>query len=134
LWSRISSPVRSLRMLNTCMRYQEFKNPQLNAYQVIVVLSDYASAPTIIYADTPENAQMIAAKQFGSENIVSVNSPNTPYTPKPLDKASAIQFWSDRLRRFARPKKQKIPDDALTNRVRAQKAQRELNRLTQTKD
>ena len=56
----------------------------------------------MIYANTPENAWLIASKQYGSKNIVSVNDPNRPKANKPTDKPSAIQFWTNRLRKFAR--------------------------------
>lgn len=84
------------------MRFNEFKQPTLNAYRIVVLLSDKSSAETLIYADTPENAWLIASKQYGSKNIVSVNDPNRPVAKKPIDKQSAIQFWTDRFRKYAR--------------------------------
>jgi len=84
------------------MRFNEFKQPTLRPYRIVVLLSDNSSAETLIYADTPENAWLIASKQYGSKNIVSVNDPNIPRASKPIDKPSAIQFWADRFRKFAR--------------------------------
>ena len=84
------------------MRFHEFRQPTLKAYRIVVVLSDNSSAETLIYADTPENAWLIASKQYGIKNIVSVNDPNRPIAKKPIDKPSAIQFWTDRFRKYAR--------------------------------
>jgi len=84
------------------MRFNEFKQPTLKAYRIVVLLSDNSSAETLIYSDTPENAWLIASKQYGSNNIVSVNDPNRPTANKPTDKPSAIQFWTDRFRKYAR--------------------------------
>lgn len=83
------------------MRFNEFKQPTLKAYRIVVVLSDNSSAETLIYSDTPENAWLIASKQYGSKNIVSVNDPNRPNANKPTDKLSAIQFWTNRFRKYA---------------------------------
>ena len=84
------------------MRFNEFKKPTLKAYRIVVILSDNSSAETLIYADTPENAWLIASKQYGSKNILSVNDPNRPISNKSTDKPSAIQFWADRFRKYAR--------------------------------
>ena len=126
------------------MRYEEFKQPTLKAYRIVVLLSDNSSAETLIYSDTPENAWLMASKQYGSTNIVSVNDPNRPTAKKPTDKPSAIQFWANRLRKFARLAKPETKptefadqvDDYLDRqdarslaRVKAEKAKRQLNRL-----
>jgi len=126
------------------MRFNEFKQPKLRPYRIVVVLSDNSSAETLIYSDTPENAWLIASKQYGSKNIVSVNDPNKPTANKPTDKPSAIQFWTDRFRKFARlakpePKPLEFADqvdDYLDRqdakslaRVKAEKAKRQLNSL-----
>lgn len=84
------------------MRFNEFKQPTLRAYRIVVLLSDNSSAETLIYSDTPENAWLIASKQYGSNNIVSVNGPNIPKANKPTDRPSALQFWADRFRKYAR--------------------------------
>jgi hypothetical protein len=84
------------------MRFNEFKQPTLKAYRIVVVLSDNSSAETLIYSDTPENAWLIASKQYGSNNIVSVNDPRRPNANKPTDKLSALQFWANRFRKYAR--------------------------------
>lgn len=84
------------------MRYTEFKQPTLKAYRIIVLLSDNSSAETLTYADTPENAWLIASKQYGSNNIVSVNDTSRPLANKPTDKPSALQFWTNRFRKYAR--------------------------------
>ncbi len=84
------------------MRFSEFKQPTLRAYRIVVVLSDNSSAETLIYSDTPENAWLIASKQYGSHNIVSVNDPDRPLAKKPTDKSSALKFWADRFRKYAR--------------------------------
>ncbi len=84
------------------MRFNEFKQPTLTPYRIVVVLSDNSSAETLIYSDTPENAWLIASKQYGSNNIVSVNDPRRPNANKPTDKLSALQFWANRFRKYAR--------------------------------
>ena len=126
------------------MRVNEFKQPTLKPYRVVVLLSDNSSAETLIYSDTPENAWLIASKQYGSNNIVSVNDPNRPTANKPTDKPSAIQFWTDRFRKFARlaqPEPKPIGfadqvDDYLDRqdakslaRVKAEKAKWQINSL-----
>jgi len=126
------------------MRFNEFKQPKLRPYRIVVMLSDNSSAETLIYADTPENAWLIASTQYGSKNIVSVNDPNRPTAKKPTDKPSAIQFWTDRFRKFARlakpePKPTEFADqvdDYLERqdarslaRVKAEKAKRQLSSL-----
>jgi hypothetical protein len=126
------------------MRFNEFKQPTLKAYRIVVVLSDNSSAETLIYSDTPENAWLIASKQYGSKNIVSVNDPNRPKANKPTDKPSAIQFWADRFRKYARlaqPESEPTEfadqvDDYLDRqdarslaRVKAEKAKWQLNSL-----
>ena len=126
------------------MRFNEFKQPTLRPYRIVVLLSDNSSAETLIYSDTPENAWLIASKQYGSNSIVSVNDPNIPRANKPTDKPSAIQFWTNRLRKFARlaqpePKPLEFADqvdDYLERqdarslaRVKAEKAKRQLNSL-----
>jgi len=123
------------------MRFNEFKQPTLRPYRIVVLLSDNSSAETLIYADTPENAWLIASKQYGSKNIVSVNDPNRPNANKPSDKPSAIQFWANRLRKYARlaksePKPLEFADqvdDYLDRqdakylaRVKAEKAKRQV--------
>lgn len=126
------------------MRFTEFKQPTLRAYRIVVILSDNSSAETLIYSDTPENAWLIASKQYGSRNIVSVNDPSRSLAKKPTDKPSAIQFWADRFRKYARlaqpePKPVEFADqvdDYLDRkdarslaRVKAEKAKRRLNSL-----
>jgi hypothetical protein len=126
------------------MRFNEFKKPTLKAYRIVVLLSDNSSAETLIYANTPENAWLIASKQYGSKNIVSVNDRNRPTANKPIDKPSAIQFWTDRFRKYARlaqpePKPVEFADqvdDYLDRqdarslaRVKAEKAKWQLNSL-----
>jgi hypothetical protein len=83
------------------MRLNEFKQPTLQPYRITVVLSDNSSAQTLIYADTPENAWLIASKQYGANNIVSVDDPRAVNATRPVDKPSAIQFWADRFRKYA---------------------------------
>ena len=126
------------------MRFSEFKQTALHAYRIVVLLSDNSSAETLIYSDTPENAWLIASKQYGSNNIVSVNDPSRPIAKKPSDKPSAIQFWADRFRKYARlaqPEPTPVEfadqvDDYLDRqdarslaRVKAKKAKRQLNNL-----
>ena len=126
------------------MRFNEFKQPTLKGYRIIVLLSDNSSAETLIYSDTPENAWLIASKQYGSKNIVSVNDANRPIAKKPTDKPSALQFWANRFRKYARlaqPEPKPIEfadqvDDYLDRqdarslaRVKAEKAKRQMNRL-----
>ncbi len=123
------------------MRFNEFKSPQLQPYRITVVLSDNSSAQTLIYADTPENAWLIASKQYGANNIVSVNDPRAPKATKPVDRPSAIQFWANRFRKYARlampePKPEefadqvddylKRQDDRQLARVKAEKAKWQL--------
>ena len=83
------------------MRFNEFRSPQLHPYRITVVLSDNSSAQTLIYADTSENAWLIATKQYGANNIVSVDDPRAVKATKPVDKPSAIQFWANRFRKYA---------------------------------
>ena len=126
------------------MRFKEFKQPTLKAYRIVVVLSDNSSAETVIYSDTPENAWLIASKQYGSNNIVSVNDTSRPLANKPTDKPSALQFWTDRFRKYARlaqpePKPVEFADqvdDYLARQdarslasVKAEKAKWQLNSL-----
>jgi hypothetical protein len=125
------------------MRFNEFKQPTLKAYRIVVMLSDNSSAETLIYSDSPENAWLIASKQYGRNSIVSVNDPSRPTANKPTDKPSAIQFWTDRFRKYARlaqpePKPVEFADqvddylhrqDARSlARVKAEKAKWQLNR------
>ena len=78
--------------------------------------------------------------------IVSVNDPNRPTAKKPTDKPSAIQFWADRFRKYARlaqpePKPVEFADqvdDYLARqdarslaRAKAEKAKWQLNSLRQ---
>jgi len=129
------------------MRFNEFKQPKLRPYRIVVMLSDNSSAETLIYSDTPENAWLIASKQYGSNNIVSVNDPNRPKANKPTDKPSAIQFWADRLRKYARlaqpePKPLEFADqvdDYLDRkdarslaRVKAEKAQQSVVKVSKS--
>jgi len=126
------------------MRFNEFKQPILRAYRIVVLLSNNSSAETLIYSDTPENAWLIASKQYGNKNIVSVNDPNRPTADKPTDKPSAIQFWANRFRKYARlaqPEPKPVGfadqvDDYLDRqdakslaRVKAEKAKWQLNSL-----
>jgi hypothetical protein len=123
------------------MRFNEFKSPQLHPYRITVVLSDNSSAQTLIYADTPENAWLIASKQYGGNNIVSVDDPRAPKATKPIDRPSAIQFWADRFRKYTRLAKPepkptefadqvdeylKRQDDRQLARVKAEKAKWQL--------
>lgn len=123
------------------MRFNEFKSSNLRPYRITVVLSDNSSAQTLIYADTPENAWLIASKQYGANNIVSVDDPRAPKATKPTDKPSAIQFWANRFRKYARlaapePKPLefadqvddylKRQDDRQLARVKSEKAQWQL--------
>jgi len=129
--------------INTLMRFNEFKQPTLRPYRIVVLLSDNSSAETLIYSDTPENAWLIATKQYGSNSIVSVNDPNIPRANKPTDKPSALQFWTNRFRKYAQlakpePKPLEFADqvdDYLDRqdarslaRVRAEKARRQLSK------
>ena len=84
------------------MRLNEFKQPTLNAYRITIVLSDNSSAQTLIYADTPETAWLIASKQYGANNIVSVDDPKAVKALKLADRPSAIQCWANRFRKYAR--------------------------------
>ena len=126
------------------MRFNEFKKTKLRPYRIVVILSDNSSAETLIYSDTPENAWLIASKQYGSKNIVSVNDPNKPIAKKPTDKPSTIQFWADRFRKYARlaqpePKPVEFADqvdDYLDRqdarslaRVKTEKAKKQLDSL-----
>ena len=125
------------------MRFNEFKQPPLRAYRITVVLSDNSSAQTLIYADTPENAWLIASKQYGAKNIVSVDDPRAPKATKPVDKPSAIQFWANRFRKYARLAKPepkptefadqiddylKRQDDRQLARVKAEKAKWQIRK------
>jgi len=126
------------------MRFREFSIPNIAPYRITVVLSDNSSAQTLIYADTPENAWLIASKQYGANNIVSVDDPRAIKATKPVDKPSAIQFWANRFRKYARlakpePKPTEFADqvdDFLKGqdnrrlaRVKAEKAKRKLATL-----
>ena len=126
------------------MRFNEFKTPKLRPYRITVVLSDNSSAQTLIYADTPENAWLIASKQYGGNNIVSVDDPRAVKATKPVDRPSAIQFWANRFRKYARlamPEPEptefadqvddylKRQDDRQLARVKAEKAKRNLQKL-----
>jgi len=127
------------------MRFNEFKQPTLRPYRIVVLLSDNSSAETLIYSDTPENAWLIATKQYGINSIVSVNDPNIPRANKPTDKPSAIQFWANRFRKYARlaqpePKPVEFADqvdDYLDRqdakslaRVKAEKAKRIMKKIS----
>ena len=126
------------------MRFNEFNSPQLHSYRITVVLSDNSSAQTLIYADTPENAWLIASKQYGGNNIVSVDDPRAPKATKPVDKPSAIQFWADRFRKYAKLAKPepkpaefadqvddylKRQDDRQLATVKAEKAKSKLRQI-----
>jgi hypothetical protein len=123
------------------MRFNEFKQPTLRAFRILVALSDHSSVETLIYTDSAENAWLIASKQYGSKNIVSVNDPNKPTANKPVDAPSAIQFWADRFRKYARLAKPepkpvefadqvndylKRQDDRQLARVKAEKAKKQV--------
>ncbi len=127
------------------MRFNEFQSPQLQPYRITVVLSDNSSAQTLIYADTPENAWLIASKQYGANNIVSVDDPRAVKATKPVDRPSAIQFWANRFRKYARLAKPepkpiefadqvddylKRQDDRQLARVKAVKAKDRLRKAT----
>ncbi len=129
------------------MRFNEFKSPTLRPYRITVVLSDNSSAQTLIYADTPENAWLIASKQYGSNNIVNVEDPRVIRAAKPIDKPSAIQFWADRFRKYARLAKPepkptefadqvddylKRQDDRQLARVKAEKAKWQIKKHDQS--
>jgi hypothetical protein len=126
------------------MRFNEFKKSPLTPYRITVVLSDNSSAQTLIYADTPENAWLIASNQYGASNIVSVGAPRAVKAKKPTDKPSAIQFWADRFRKYARlaksePKPVEFADqvddylqrqdDRQSARVKAEKAKWQIRQL-----
>ncbi len=51
------------------MRYNEFKQPTLKTYRIVVVLSDNSSAETLIYADTPENAYLFCPTRFDWSSV-----------------------------------------------------------------
>ena len=87
--------------INILMRSKEF-GWGLKRYLVVVAFSDHASATTIVYADSAQNAWLIAANQFGNQNIVSVTDTQKPMTKEPADKTGALQFWANRFRKFAR--------------------------------
>ena len=123
------------------MHFNEFKQPQVRVFGITVVLSDNSSAQTLIYADTPENAWLIASKQYGANNIVSVDDLRAVKAIKPIDRPSAIQFWADRFRKYARLAKPepkpvefadqvndylKRQDDRQLARVKAEKAKWQL--------
>jgi hypothetical protein len=133
--------------INIRMRFNEFKSPTLRPYRITVVLSDNSSAQTLIYADTPENAWLIASKQYGSNNIVNVEDPRVIRAAKPIDKPSAIQFWADRFRKYARLAKPepkptefadqvddylKRQDDRQLARVKAEKAKWQIKKHDQS--
>jgi len=82
------------------MRLNEFKQPTLQPYRITVVLSDNSSAQTLIYTDTPENAWLLSSKQYGANNIASVDDPRAVKATRPADKPSAIKFWADRFRKY----------------------------------
>ena len=119
------------------MRFREFSIPNIAPYRITVVLSDNSSAQTLIYADTPENAWLIASRQYGANNIVSVDGPRAVKAKTPTDKPSAIQFWASRFRKYARLAKPvefsdqvddylKRQDDRRLARVKAEKAKWQL--------
>lgn len=125
------------------MRISEIKTGRLKPYYIVITLSDSSSAETLIYADTPENAWLIASKQYGSKNIVSITDPNHPKPTKPSAKPGTLQFWRDRLRKYARlatlePRPLEFADqvdDYLARqdqrslaRIKAEKAKRHLRR------
>jgi hypothetical protein len=125
------------------MRFDEFKSPTLRPYRITVVLSDNSSAQTLIYADTPENAWLIASKQYGGNNIVSVDDPRAVKATRPVDRPSAMQFWANRFRKYARlampePKPTefadqvddylKRQDDRQLARVKAEKAKWQIEK------
>lgn len=112
------------------MRYKEFKDYGLRPYLVLIQLSKGASAETIVYATSSENAHLIAEKMFGEIKIVRRISKKDA-APKPTDRASTIQFWANRERKYS-ALANKPTDDYLTHRMRAQKARVELERLLQT--
>lgn len=126
--------------INTFMRFKELEKTYLNPYSVTIALSDYTSAETIVYADTPGNAWMVASKQFGNENIISVSS---PYSPVP--KQDLVRFWKDRLEKFSKMAKSHLSApsfadraekqvqagrDKLTAKAKADKARQQLGKIT----
>jgi hypothetical protein len=98
------------------VRFNEFKQPTLKAYRIVVLLSDNSSAETLIYSDTPENAWLIASKQCDIKNIISVNDLNRPRAVKPTDKPSTLQSRTDRFRKFTRLDKKGHPTEVLIRR------------------
>lgn len=120
-------------MINTFMRFDEFKKPKLYPYTVIVVLSDHASAKTLVYADSPENAWLVACRQYGSENIVSVNDPRVKDQNKPVDKPSSIQFWADRFRKFSQLAKAPPQPKTFSQKAKEYLEQGQMRLLAKTK-
>lgn len=110
------------------MRYKEFEKASLKPFQVVIALSEHASAATIVYANSQEDAIMLARKLYGRDAVVGAYSANKENAVTPQDLESTIQYWGRRLKKYAtlanRP-----TDDYLTHRVRVQKAKRELERL-----
>lgn len=85
----------------------------------------------------------MARRQYGSKNIVSVTDPDRIKTNSRTDKTGTLQFWRDRLRKYARlatPETTPVEfsdqvDDYLKQqgarslaRVKAEKAKRQLSR------
>ena len=115
------------------MRFQEFKQSTLRPFRIVVVLSDNSSAETLIYSDTPENAWLIASKQYGSRNIVSVNDPRRPKANKPTDKPSGIQFWANRFRKYARLAQPEPKPTEFADQVDAYLARQDARSLARVK-
>jgi hypothetical protein len=82
------------------MRFNEFKQPTLKAYRIVVLLSDNSSAETLIYADTPENAWLIASKQYGSKKIVSVIEGIGEQKKAPSAEQLRIKSLDDQAKRY----------------------------------
>lgn len=110
------------------MRYKEFMKTGLRPYRVLVQLSDYASAETVVYATSFENAIMLAKKQYGDSSVITTEGFTEDSTIKPNDLQSSIQYWGNRWRKY-QSLASKPSDDYLTHRMRAQKAKWELARL-----
>lgn len=110
------------------MRYKEFEKANLKPFQVVIALSEHASAATIVYANSQEDAIMLARKLYGRNAVVGAYSANKENAVTPQDLESTIQYWGNRLRKYAKLAS-KPSNDYLTHRTRADKARWELQRL-----